>query len=252
MKKLLVSIFAIVATVAAAQAKPVMTFDVKGVKFNMIKVEHGTFTMGATPEMKNVDSYESFSHQVTLSRDYYIGETEVTQALWKAVMGTNPSRFKANNLPVENLDWNDCQKFVEKLSSLTGKKFRLPTEAEWEYAARGGNKASGHQFMGSDILEEVAWFGNNSGGKPHPVASKKPNELGLYDMAGNVWEWCSDFWSRYRCNHQIDPTGPESGEEYVCRGGDWESLSRRCRASYRDRTYPDDTARMGLRIVLVE
>ena len=141
-----------------------LPITVNGVTFNMIKVDGGTFTMGATPEQTNPRSIEKPTHQVTLS-SYYIGETEVTQGLWKAVMGSNPSWFTGDNLPVENVSWNDCQQFIDKLNSLTGKNFRLPTEAEWEFAARGGNKSHHTQYSGSDNVDEVAWYWKNSGKK---------------------------------------------------------------------------------------
>ena len=153
-----------------------------GISIEMVKVEAGSFMMGATPEMKNPDDDEKPFHRVTLTNDYYIGKYEVTQKLWQAVMGSNPSYFKGNNLPVENVCWNNCQEFISKLNSLTGRNFRLPSEAEWEYAARGG----------SNNLDAVAWYDGNSGNKTHAVGTKQPNELGLYDMAGNVWEWCQD------------------------------------------------------------
>ena len=158
-----------------------------GVSIDMVRVEAGTFTMGETVDIK--DSYDFVKkHQVTLTNDYYIGKYEVTQALWKAVMGNNPSNLKGDNLPVEQVSWDDCQEFLSKLNSITSKTFRLPTEAEWEYAARGGNKSRGYQYSGSNNLSDVAWYGDNSGSKTHPVGSKQANELGIYNMAGNVCE----------------------------------------------------------------
>ena len=155
-----------------------MTFEANGVSFTMIPVEGGTFTMGATSEMTEPFYWEEPTHQVTLS-SYYIGETEVTQALWKAVMGSNPSEFKGDDLPVEYVSWDDCQTFISKLSALTGKNFRLPTEAEWEFAARGGNQSRHTQYSGSSRIDDVAWYEDNSGGKTHPVKTKQPNELGI-------------------------------------------------------------------------
>lgn len=210
-------------------------FEVEGVKFKMVKVEGGTFTMGATKEQGS-DAWddEKPAHQVTLS-DYYIGETQVTQVLWKALMGNNPSRFKGDdNLPVERVSWDDAQVFVEKLKGKTGKVFRLPTEAEWEYAARGGEKSKGYKYSGSDNIDRVAWYGNNSRARTHVVKRKMANELGLYDMSGNVWEWCQDIYDNYGSNAQTDPKVDTSGASYVSRGGGWDCTERFCRVSCRD------------------
>ena len=215
------------------------TFMVKGVEFKMIKVEGGTFSMGATSEQgSDADDDEKPVHSVTLS-DYYIGETEVTQELWEAVMGSNPSRFKGNDQrPVEMVSWDDCQEFIKELNRLTGKKFRLPTEAEWEYAARGGKYSRGYTYSGSDNADEVAWYDSNSGSKTHPVKTKKDNELGLYDMSGNVWEWCNDWWGCYQSYSQTNPTGPSEGESRVLRGGGWCYFDMGVRVSRRDYLTP--------------
>ena len=227
---------------------------------SMVKVEGGTFTMGATSEQgSDADSNEKPTHQVTLS-DYMICKTEVTQELWQAVMGKNRSRFKGDNLPVENVSWNDCQKFIKKLNSLTGLQFRLPTEAEWEYAARGGNKSKGYKYSGSNDIGSVAWYTSNASGTK-PVATKAPNELGLYDMSGNVWEWCSDWYGSYSSDSQTNPKGPSSGFGRVNRGGSWSSgswssgswLNRAWsnRVSNRSNNFPDfRISGLGLRLAL--
>ena len=220
-------------------ASNVETFTVKGVEFKMIKVEGGTFSMGATSEQTNYGNDEKPVHSVTLS-DYYIGETEVTQELWVAVMGSNPSYFKGNNQrPVESVSWNDCHEFIKKLNQLTGKEFRLPTEAEWEYAARGGKYSRGYKHSGSNDADEVAWYYGNSGDETHPVKTKKANELGLYDMSGNVWEWCNDLFGDYQRYSQTNPTGPSKGEHRVLRGGSWNRGYRSVRVSNRNINSPD-------------
>lgn len=225
------------------------TFTVNGVQFTMVAVKGGTFTMGATSEQgSDADEDEKPAHEVTLS-DYYIGQTEVTQALWKAVMGSNPSYFVGDNLPVENMSWNDCQVFIQKLNQLTGKQFRLPTEAEWEYAARGGRKSRGYKYAGSNDIGLVAWYEDNSGTGTHPVATKQANELGIYDMSGNVWEWCSDWYGDYQSSSQSDPQGPSSGFSRVGRGGSCYSSARYCRVSSRSSGTPDDRfGDLGLRL----
>ena len=225
------------------------TFTVNGVKFTMVPVEGGTFTMGATSEQGS-DALEGEypAHQVTLS-DYYIGQTEVTQALWKAVMGSNPSDSKGDNLPVEQVSWDDCQVFIQKLNQLTGKQFRLPTESEWEYAARGGRKSRGYKYAGDNDIGLVAWYEDNSGNETHPVATKQANELGVYDMSGNVEEWCSDGYDGYQSSSQSDPQGPSSGSDRVGRGGSFFFDARYCRVSNREYYTPDfRTFDLGLRL----
>lgn len=223
---------------ATSSVTDTLSFVVNGVTFDMKLIEHGTFLMGATPEQEDPCDDEKPVHQVTLTKDYYMGETQVTQALWRAVMGDNPSDFNGENNPVECVSWDDCQEFIKKLNELTGEKFRLPTEAEWEFAARGGNKSNHTQYSGSDNLDEVAWHDDNSGNQTHPVAQKQANELGIYDMSGNVWEWCSDRWSDYYPDASVtDPQGPSSGGYCVLRGGSW-CYSACCRVSYRDWSYP--------------
>ena len=209
------------------------TITVGNVSFKMVYVAGGTFTMGATSEQGS-DAYsdENPAHRVTLG-NYYIGETEVTQALWEEVMGSNPSHWKGASLPVEEVSWEDCQEFVRRLNARTGRHFRLPTEAEWEYAARGGSKSRGYKYSGSNTIGEVAWYDDNSGSKTHPVAQKRPNELGIYDMSGNVWEWCSDWYGNYSSSAQTNPTGPNTGTYRVFRGGSWYSCAGYCRVSIR-------------------
>ena len=226
------------------------TLTVNGIKYNMVWVDGGTFRMGATSEQGSEISDEKPVHSVTLS-GYYIGKTEVTQALWKAVMGSNPSNLKGDNLPVEQVSWNDCQEFIRKVNALTGQNFRLPTEAEWEFACRGGNNSRGYKYSGSNYIDNVAWYDGNSGDKTHPVATKSPNELGIYDMSGNVWEWCADWYGDYSSGRQTNPKGPYDGSRRVGRGGSWFIGARGCRSS--DRYFDHPTVRylnLGLRLAL--
>ena len=201
---------------------PYETFEVNGVTFNMMCVEGGTFMMGATENDTEAENDEYPQHQVTVS-DFMIGQTEVPQQLWQAVMSSNPSKFVGDKLPVESISWADCQLFVQKLNALTGMYFRLPTEAEWEYAARGGQKSRGYKYAGSDNLDEVAWMESNSGNKTHNIGTKLPNELGIYDMTGNVWEWCADEHARYTEEPQINPFLTEESHIKNLRGGSWHN-----------------------------
>ena len=236
------------------------TITVNGISFKMVKVEGGTFQMGSNDS----DAYsdEKPVHSVTLS-DYYIGETEVTQALWEAVMGTTVSqqRDKADkswslygvggSYPMYYVSWEECQAFIRELNRLTGKHFRLPTEAEWEYAARGGRKSTGAKYAGSDAVSTVAWYTDNSGSTTHPVKRKRPNELGLYDMTGNVWEWCQDWKDSYSSGSQTNPKGPTTGLHRVYRGGGWRSYAGFCRVSCRDSHMPGRRdCDLGLRLAL--
>ena len=245
-------------TPSVASGSNAISIPVKdGISIEMVKVEAGTFMMGATSEMKDSyddpDSDEKPVHQVTLTNDYYMGKYEVTQALWQAVMGSNPSNFKGDNLPVEKVSWNDCQEFISKLNSLTGRKFRLPTEAEWEYAARGGKKSRGYQYSGSSNISDVVWYKDNSANKTHPVGTKQANELGIYDMSGNVWEWCSDRYGSYSSFSQTNPTGSYSGAFRVLRGGGWGSFAWFCCLSFRRNFAPDFRHYdLGLRLALSE
>ena len=241
---------------------------VNGVTFTMKPVEGGTFQMGSNDSEADVG--ESPVHSVTVS-SFYMGETEVTQALWKAVMGDNPSDFKGDDLPVENVSWNDCQEFISKLNQLTNKNFRLPTEAEWEYAARGGKKSNGCKYAGSNNIDDVAWYWKNSGDnylsgsdddidlykirnnncRTRKVKGKKPNELGLYDMSGNVFEWCQDWYGDYSSGSQTNPTGLSSGSYHVLRGSCWCYDARCCRVSYRNSDDPDsESGFFGFRLTI--
>ncbi len=287
--------------------QPVQTITVKGVTFKMIRVQGGTFTMGATPEQGS-DALKDAkpAHRVTLT-SYYIGETEVTQQLWEAVMGSNPSRFAAKKTdvsrssydafvadakqlntkrpgtvriptrqewdaamvtikgslkrPVEQVSWDDCQIFIQKLNQLTGKNFRLPTEAEWEFAARGGNKSRGYKYSGSNDINSVAWCWENAGKDldktdpnrgTHDVKTKQPNELGLYDMTGNVYEWCQDWYNgSYSSSSQSNPTGPTSGSCRVERGGSWVEDASCCHVARRGSSFPYEMGdALGLRLAL--
>ena len=234
-----------------------LTFLVQGVKFTLVKVQGGTFTMGATSEQGNdAESDERPAQQVTLS-DYYIGQTEVTQALWEAVMGRNPSEFKGDSLPVEQVSWEECQTFIKKLNSLLsnqlgGKRFALPTEAQWEFAARGGMESKGYKYAGSNQLSALAWSESNSNRSTHPVAQKQPNELGLYDMSGNVYEWCSDWYGDYSIAEKMNPKGPNRGSYRVIRGGAWCHNAGCCRVSYRANYLPTNKGNgIGFRLCLI-
>ncbi len=197
-----------------------------GLSMQMVYVEGGEFTMGATAEQGSMTfPNEKPAHKVKLS-SYHIGKCEVTQAQYKAVMGENPSNFKGDNLPVEKVDWYRAEEFCKRLSEKTGKKYVLPTEAQWEYAARGGNKSKGYKYSGSHNLDEVAWHAGNCK-QTQVVSTKKPNELGLRDMSGNVWEWCSDWLllDYYVSSPLENPTGAETGEHRVIRGGSWDAVN---------------------------
>lgn len=236
-------------------------YTVNGVSFTMIPVEGGSFTMGATSEQYNGYSpydYEKPTHGVTLS-SFYMAETEVTQALWYAVMGQKPtsggsqwssSYGLGDNFPAYYVSYTDCQEFITRLNGLTGQAFRMPTEAEWEYAARGGKKSKGYIFSGSNSVEDVAWYTGNSGSVTHAVKTKAANELGLYDMSGNVWEWCSDWYGSYGSSNETDPKGPSTGSYRVLRGGCWYNFAAYCRVSYRSNISPGGRGNYyGLRLV---
>ncbi len=237
-------------------------YTVNGVSFQMVEVEGGTFKMGVDSVayetgLANID--ELPAHEVTVST-FSIAETEVTQELWQAVMDSNPSNFTDDpQRPVENVSWEDCQEFINRLNALTGMNFRLPTEAEWEYAANGGNMGTGTLYSGSEDISNVAWYYSNSyvvgSGSPdygtHAVATKEANELGLFDMTGNVFEWCSDWYGTYNEEPQTDPAGPEAGIQRVVRGGSWISTSRDSRNTSRNGEAPANRGfNIGLRLAL--
>lgn len=222
------------------------TVSVGDTEFTMIAVEGGSFMMGATSEQLNPDNNELPVHEITLP-SFCMAETEVTQKLWKTVMGNNPSRFEGDNRPVEQVSWNDCMVFIEKLNQLTGFQFRLPTEEEWEYAARGGNKSRGYRFSGSNTLIDVACYNK---GSHLEVKSKSPNELGIYDMSGNVWEWCKSIFKSYSTGEQKVFPASSSDSEYVIRGGSWSNDMWGCRVSMRGKEKSDlKNTSLGLRLV---
>ncbi len=232
------------------------SFSVKDITFSMVKVKGGSFVMGATPEqLGEATPEEKPAHKVSLP-DYWIGETEVTQALWAAVMDSCPyqielkEEMKGDSLPVSCVSWNDCQQFISKLNALTGKKFRLPTEAEWEFAARGGVESKGYKYSGSNSLTEVARYNVYASVFYYNVASYRPNELGIYDMSGSVAEWCEDWYGAYTEGEQISPKGPKTGEVRVSRGGGGTMDAPFFRVSSRDGGAPERWFyHVGLRLV---
>ena len=227
--------------------------EIESLEANMVFIPGGTFTMGCTSEQgSDCESDEKPAHRVTVS-DFYIGKYEVTQKEWQEVMGGNPSNFKnCEDCPVESVSWDDVQEFLAKLNAKTGKTYRLPTEAEWEYAARGGSQRRGYKYAGSNRLDEVAWYDGNSGDKTHPVGQKKANELGLYDISGNVWEWCSDWYDDYPSTAQTNPKGPSTGSDRVLRGGSWYFYAEICRSAHRGNYGPDFRGNLvGFRLVFV-
>jgi formylglycine-generating enzyme required for sulfatase activity len=251
-------------------------FEKAPVSIEMVSVAGGTFTMGCTSEQGDAcwNDDEIPSHSVTLS-GYYIGKYEVTQGLWKAVMGSlpDPSRLLptftwgyglGDNYPIYVVSWNDAQTFIKTLNNKSGKTYRLPTEAEWEFAARGGNSSRGYKYSGSDTLENVAWYRENTGTSgsanygTRPVGTKSPNELGIYDMSGNVSEWVNDEFDAYSSNAQTNPTGPLNGYGNVFRGGGWSDISPsrygkdHYRVSARDRADFRLSSDLGFRLALSE
>ena len=231
------------------------------VQFDMAKINGGTFTMGAqstsssqTNFDKNADRDEKPTHDVTLS-SYYIGKTPVTQLLWYVVMGSYPNISnnygRGDNYPVYNVTYTQCEQFIAKLNKLTKKNFRMPTEAEWEFAARGGNNSNKYKYSGSNTIGSVAWYNSNAGGKSHPVAQKEANEMNLYDMSGNVWEWCSDWYGNYTMSAQTNPKGPSSGTGKVIRGGGYDDSPTECRVSVRSNASTSSSlTTIGFRLIM--
>jgi formylglycine-generating enzyme required for sulfatase activity len=248
---IIIGIYMIAIMILNGNEKPSQSISLEKVSdteygLEMVFVKGGTFTMGCTSEQSDCYDDEKPTHQVTLS-DFLLGKYEVTQKQWRVVMGastllSNPSYFNnCDNCPVENVSWNDVQDFIKKLNQKTGKKYRLPTEAEWEYAARGGASTSSPTlYAGSNNIDEVAWHTENSNSKSHPVGQKKPNEINIYDMSGNVNEWCSDWYGSYSSANQHNPKGASTGEYRVLGGGSWGSNCRYCRVSFRNWDFPVD------------
>lgn len=224
----------------------------KPVSFDLLLVKAGMFKMGGTAEQDGADKDEFPVHWVKITKDFYMGETEVSQALWEYVMDDNPATFKDPEKPVEMVSWDECQLFLKRLSDLTGAYFRLPTEAEWEYVARGGNKTQHNKYSGSNNANEVAWYYANSQNSTHPVKSMKPNELGFYNMSGNVWEFCMDYKNDYPKGEVSDPVGSKADKNRVRRGGAWDSESdNQLRVAFRRRVEQETREKgLGLRIVL--
>lgn len=228
-----------------------ITVSIGDVSFEMIKVEAGGFTMGC---VDNQGCYcyipEKPAHHVTLTCDYYIGKFEVTQELYEIVMGSNPSEFKSHNRPVENVGWEEAQQFCVKLGRITGLNIGLPTEAEWEFAARGGRKSKGTFYSGGNDGDAVAWHKDNSSQRTNPVGQKRPNELGICDMSGNVAEWCQDFVGDYTGSSQTDPKGPDAGKDHMQRGGSWKNDLSGCRVWYRSVFFNKKGSYCGFRLAI--
>lgn len=242
------------------EPKENLTFDIEGVEFTMIFVRGGSFTMGSDEGGQR----DRPTHSVTLINDFYIAETEVTQELYKKIMGYLPtSEFPGINNPVDNISWDNAQEFIKRLNEklnnkdlykhYVGVKFTLPTEAQWEYAAKGGNSFTNDKYSGSSNVDEVAWYTANSDQKTHPVKSLKPNELGIYDMSGNVSEFCQDWYGPYGEGSQTDPRGPADGTTRIIRGGNFGNTEKLCTITARDSREPSAMLNyLGLRLALIE
>lgn len=217
----------------------------------MVLVEGGTFEMGGM-EVYGEQCYpDEFPRHTVSLNDYYIAQYEVTQELYEFVMGYNPSHFEGDSLPVDNISWVDAKTFIFELNKMTGKNYRLPTEAEWEFAARGGRWSEGYNYSGGDDIKELGWCDGNSRRRTHQVGTKKPNELGIYDMSGNVYEWCQDRYALYKGGEQINPQGPDYGKARVMRGGSWRSEPRNCRNTYRSsEDYESRILNVGIRLAM--
>ena len=222
------------------------------VEIEMVFVKgSNNFKMGCVVEQGDACNPDEIPYFFVKLNDFNIGKYEVTQIQWMAIMNNNPSIFKGDNLPVENVSWEDVQEFIRKLNAKTGKNYRLPTEAEWEYAAEGGIRRIGYKYSGSNQIDAVAWYSENSGGKTHPVGSKQANELGIHDMSGNVWEWCSDWYGAYSSANKTNPIGPSTGQGRVSRGGGWYLDEEYCRSTRRNSDLPHSRyGNLGFRLVL--
>lgn len=214
-------------------------YTIRPSDIEMVYVEGGAFQMGSDDSDESAERIENPKHEVSVS-DFQIGKYEVDQRLWENIMGTNPSQIKGDSLPVTNVSWNDVQEFIKRLNKITKKKYRLPTEAEWEYAARGGNRSQGFIYVGSNNPDSVAWHFDNSGRMPHKIGTKQPNELGIFDMGGNIQEWVNDWYGAYTDDPQTNPKGPKSsGIGKILRGGNFLILPEYGRPSYRSVSNPN-------------
>ena len=225
--------------------------------FELVDVEGGTFFMGAQNNDSESFNYDASAYQIEAPvhevsmTSYAIGKFEVTQAQWIAAMGTNPSVVQGDSLPVENVTWEQVQEFISILNENSGLSYRLPTEAEWEFASRGGNKSHGFSYSGYSVLGACGWYYSNSAATTHKIGNKTPNELGIYDMSGNVREWCNDWFGYYSPESVYNPQGAEYGSVKVNRGGSWTTPAVNCRNSYRHTDYPYEAAHdLGFRLVL--